>query len=62
MPLREVALVYGALGDRDQAFEYLDRAFEEELASLYFLEVHPMAARLRDDPRLDELFRKLGVK
>ena len=39
MPLREVAFVYGALGDRDQAFKYLDRAFEAELASLYFLEV-----------------------
>ncbi len=62
MPLREVAFVYGALGDREPAFEYLDRAFEEEPASLYFLEVDPMAAPLRDDPRLDELLRKLGVK
>ncbi len=44
MPLREVAFVHGALGDRDQPFEYLDRAFEEEPASLYFLEVDPMAA------------------
>ena len=47
MPLREVAFVSGALGDRDQAFEYLDRAFEEEPASLYFLEVDPMAAPRR---------------
>ncbi|MFQ5890979.1 MAG: hypothetical protein ACE5JR_13185 [Gemmatimonadota bacterium] len=49
--LKEVALVYGALRDLDRAFEYLDRAYETERASLYYLNADPSADPLRADPR-----------
>ena len=62
IPLKEIALVYAALGDLDQAFEYLDRAFEEERASLHGIGADPTADPLRADPRFDELLRKVGLE
>jgi TolB-like protein/Tfp pilus assembly protein PilF len=61
VPLKESALVYGALGDFDRAFEYLDRAYETEPGSLGGFGVDPTADPLKADPRWDELMRKLGV-
>ncbi len=61
-PLREVGLVYGVLGEFDRAFEYLDRALEEEPASLSFMATDPTADPLRLDPRFDELLKRLGVR
>jgi hypothetical protein len=42
---------YAALGDRDRAFEWLDRAFEVTHYHLVFLAVDPKLDPLRDDPR-----------
>lgn len=58
IPLKEIALVYGALGDMDSAFEYLANAFEKERASLYFMEADPMSAHLRADPRWAQFIAK----
>jgi serine/threonine protein kinase/Tfp pilus assembly protein PilF len=62
IPLKEIALVYAALGELDQAFEYLDRAFEEERASLHGMKADPTADPLRTDPRFEELLRKVGLE
>ena len=59
VPLKESALVYAALGDLDRAFDYLDRAFRTEPASLYSLIVDPGSEPLRKDPRWNALMRKL---
>lgn len=60
-PLREIGLVYGVLGEMDRAFEYLDRAFEEEPASLSFMATDPTADPLRVDPRLETLLKRLDM-
>ncbi len=62
VPLKEIALVYGVLGDSDRAFEYLDRALEEEPASLFYLMTDPTVDPLRGDPRFDVLLQKLGMR
>jgi adenylate cyclase len=59
--LVEVALVYGALGDLDQAFAYLDRAFAESPAALYYIAADPGADALRSDPRWQDLLNRLAV-
>ena len=60
--LKEIALVYGALGEIDRAFEYLDRAYEIDPAELGLIASDPSADPLRDDPRFDALLEKLGLR
>jgi TolB-like protein/Flp pilus assembly protein TadD len=59
--LKEKALVYGELGELDRAFDYLDRAYAEHPANLLTLSRDPTADSLRQDPRFDELMKKLGL-
>jgi serine/threonine-protein kinase len=55
------AQVYAALGDKDRAFEWLRRAERERQGALIYLRVHPRFAALRDDPRFEELARRVGI-
>lgn len=57
----ELAALYAALGDKEAAFASLDRAFAEHDLQLQFLKVDPSFDPLRDDPRYQELLRKVGL-
>jgi tetratricopeptide (TPR) repeat protein len=59
--LKEIALVYGELGDRDTAFRYLDRAFETDPSSIARLRTDMMADSLRIDPRFERLLKRAGL-
>jgi serine/threonine protein kinase/tetratricopeptide (TPR) repeat protein len=56
-----VALVYAGLGDKDAAFRWLDKAYEERSVRLINIAVHPRFAGLRDDPRFAALVRRIGL-
>ncbi|MCA1614865.1 MAG: protein kinase [Acidobacteria bacterium] len=56
----EVAVVYSLLGERDEAFEWLERAAEEHAVGLAFVRVDPRLRALGDDPRFDALLRRIG--
>jgi tetratricopeptide (TPR) repeat protein len=56
-----IAMIWTGLGDRDQAFRWLDRAYDEDCEYLVYLQTEPMADPLRGDPRFAELLRKLGL-
>jgi tetratricopeptide (TPR) repeat protein len=60
--LKEIALVYGELGELDRAFDYLDRAYAEDPGTLNEMRADPAADPLRQDPRFDELMKKLGLQ
>jgi TolB-like protein len=47
------------LGEYDQAFVWLERAYEERSAILQFLKVHPFFDPIRNDPRFASLLRRL---
>jgi serine/threonine-protein kinase len=49
------------LGDADRAFEWLDRAVAERAGLLIYLKVEPMFDRLRGDPRMTGLMRRLQL-
>jgi eukaryotic-like serine/threonine-protein kinase len=53
--------VSAGLGDRDQAFEWLERAYEERSSYLVILKVDAMFASLRSDPRYHDLLRRLRL-
>ena len=42
--LKELAIVHGELGELDRAFEYLERAYEEDPGSLTYINSDPTAA------------------
>lgn len=52
------SLVYTALGDKDQAFAWLEKAYAEHHGSLLGLKVRPWLDPLRDDPRFQDLLRR----
>jgi serine/threonine-protein kinase len=57
----DVALVHTALGDKDAAFHWLDRAFDQQSEMLLFLKRYPPFASLRGDPRFVALLHRAGV-
>lgn len=62
-PAGVVALVYGALGDNDRAFEWFDRAFEERtVLGVEDLKIDPLLDGIRSDPRYPELLRKFLIE
>ena len=58
---RGVALVYAALGDNDQAFEWLEKSLEKHEESLCSLKIDQKFEGLCEDPRFDELVEKIGL-
>ncbi len=56
-----LATIYVALGDNNQAFQLLDKAFTERSQWLVQLKVDPRFANLRSDPRFPDLLRRIGL-
>jgi tetratricopeptide (TPR) repeat protein len=54
-----MAVLLDALGDDDQAFQELERAFHEKSASLFALSVDPRLDNLRKDPRFSMLLTRV---
>ena len=61
VPAFNRALIHVGLGERDRAFEYLDRAFEERSSWLVSLKIEPLLDSIRDDPRFEDLVRRVGL-
>jgi eukaryotic-like serine/threonine-protein kinase len=57
-----VALIYIGLGEKNEAFTWLDKAYNERCEYLVYLPTEPMADPLRKDPRFDALLKRLGLK
>jgi serine/threonine protein kinase/Tfp pilus assembly protein PilF len=57
----DFAVLYTALGDKEKAFEWLQRAYEEHNEYTSLLGVEPRLDPLRSDPRYTELLQKIGL-
>jgi hypothetical protein len=55
------AYLYGAMGERDRAFEWMEKAYEARDSGLFFMRVNPLYDPLRSDPRFHEMLRRLGI-
>jgi adenylate cyclase len=53
------ALVYIGLGEKDQAFAWLEKAYEDRSPGLPYLKVNPLFDPLRSDPRFEALVAKV---
>ncbi|MFN2439190.1 MAG: tetratricopeptide repeat protein [Chitinophagaceae bacterium] len=54
------ALIYHSLGDRNKAFEWLERSYDEKDFYLATLRVDPIWDPLRGDPRFQRLMKKMN--
>jgi tetratricopeptide (TPR) repeat protein len=61
VPSAETAIIYAALGKKDEAFEWLDRAYEDRSERLSWLKVDPELDSLRSDARFAELMRRMRL-
>jgi eukaryotic-like serine/threonine-protein kinase len=56
-----LALIYAGLGEKDAAFEWLNKAYDARALRLMSLSVHPRFASLRSDPRFKILIQRTGL-
>ena len=56
-----LAIIYTALGDKEQAYEWLDRVYAERSYYVTWLKVDPVFDGLRADPRFIDFLRKVGL-
>jgi serine/threonine protein kinase/tetratricopeptide (TPR) repeat protein len=55
------ASAFAQLGEKDQAFEWLEKAYEERRVTLMSLKGGPWFDPLRDDPRFQDLRRRMNL-
>jgi tetratricopeptide (TPR) repeat protein len=55
-----IAIIHAGLGEKDPAFEWLEKAYEERDQGLSFLRVDATLDPLRSDPRFQDLLRRMN--
>jgi len=55
------ARVYARLGDKEHAFKWLNKAYEDRCEDLLYINVDPSFRILRSDPRFHDLVRRIGL-
>lgn len=61
VPARDFARLYVRLGEREQAFVWLEKAAEERNALAFEIKLNPDFDSLRTDPRFQNLLRRVGL-
>lgn len=57
-----IAMIYAALGEKDQAIRWLQKALAAHAFTLVFIKVEPMFDSLRDDPRFKAILARTGLQ
>jgi hypothetical protein len=58
---QDIAWLYSMAGEVDQAMVWLERAYKERSGFMTSLHVDPLWDPVRDDPRFQELVRRLNL-
>ena len=61
VPSYEIAVIHVGLGEKPQAFQWLEKAYEERYHWLNLMGVDPRLDPLRADPRFEHLLRRVGL-
>ena len=59
-PVRS-ACIYAGLGDKERAFEWLEKGYVGRSDHLTQLKTEPMFDSLRSEPRFGDLMRRVGL-
>ncbi len=57
----QVAEIYAGLGDKDEAFRLLEKAYQQHSASMSYLGIDWFWYGIRSDPRYADLLRRIGL-
>ena len=57
----DFAFIYTGLGDKEQAFANLEKAYQERTTWLMWIKVDPRLDPLRSDPRFADLLRRMKL-
>ena len=61
VPSYQIATIYAGLREKDQAFTWLEKAYEERSDGLVNLKAEQRFDSLRSDPRFTDLVRRVGL-
>ncbi|MGH9641685.1 MAG: protein kinase domain-containing protein [Terriglobales bacterium] len=56
-----IGFIYAKAGDKDQAFAWLEKGYNEKSDSIQYLKTNHMADSLRSDPRYADLLKRMGM-
>jgi eukaryotic-like serine/threonine-protein kinase len=56
-----VAEIYAGLGDKDETFRLLEKAYQQHSPTMSFLGIDPFWDGIRSDPRYADLLRRMGL-
>jgi Flp pilus assembly protein TadD len=57
----QIALIFAGLGDKVQALEWLERAYEDRSYRLTWVKADPPFDSLHNEPRFQDLLRRMGL-
>ena len=61
VPAGAMVNAYLGIGDNEQAFVWLEKAYQEQSNMLQFIKVHPFFDPIRSDPRFASLVHRIGL-
>ena len=61
VPSTYIAAVYAGLGEKEQAFQWLEKAYNERDEGMIYLNSAPPWGRINSDPRFASLVRRIGL-
>lgn len=56
-----IAIIYVGLNEKEQAFAWLEKAYQERSDFMIVLKVDPVLDGLRSEPRFQDLLRRVGL-
>ncbi len=56
-----LVVIYAALGERNQAFKWLEKGYQDRSGNQLTLKWDPILDPLRSDPRFEDLLRRMGL-
>jgi serine/threonine protein kinase/tetratricopeptide (TPR) repeat protein len=60
VPAASRVIIYAGLGEKDKAFEWLEKGYEDR--SIFSIKVDPTLDSLRSDPRFADLLRRMNLR
>ena len=62
IPASYFAILWMGLGNKNEAFKWLDRGYQERSEQVLYLGIEPLVDPLRSDPRFDALLKRIGLQ
>jgi tetratricopeptide (TPR) repeat protein len=57
-----IAEIYAAMGEKDEAFKWLEKTYQDRLVTMFQLKTDPFMDNLRSDPRFKIYLKKAGFE